>query len=178
MHAIEMHSLIIWFPEVFSGVCSVHPRVGLCVLFSSWDCPVPPTPGPLKTTPKRPEGAHPLPVVVGCTLLMCPISSLFLREYLAGLEIIKRFERTTSDDLHVYVVHNKDETSYFTKGAGDGSSMRAGEGSSKGVGQGTAEGTIELDDEAVEDLGEGEGEGDVVAEGTEDDGNILKRVWS
>ncbi|KAB1201469.1 hypothetical protein CJ030_MR0G003704 [Morella rubra] len=42
------------------------------------------------------------------------------------LQIIKRFERTLSDDLHVYAVHSKDGSNYFntvqcsSKGAGKG----------------------------------------------------------
>ncbi|KAB1223037.1 hypothetical protein CJ030_MR2G022360 [Morella rubra] len=52
---------------------------------------------------------------------------------------IKRLERTTSDDFYVYTLHSKDEWNYFN----------TVQGSSKGA----AVETIELDDEAVEDLG-------------------------
>ncbi|KAB1220235.1 hypothetical protein CJ030_MR3G017059 [Morella rubra] len=46
------------------------------------------------------------------------------------LQIIERLERTTSNDLHVYTVHNKDGLNYFK--TVEASSKGAGEGSSKG----------------------------------------------
>lgn len=101
------------------------------------------------------------------------------------LQIIKRLERTTSDDLYVYIVHSKDGSNYFN--TMEGSCKGSGEGYSKGA---TVE-AIELDDEAIEDLGIDEvglGEGGIdeigidkvglgeggIGEGAEEDGNIYE----
>ncbi|KAB1212899.1 hypothetical protein CJ030_MR5G010199 [Morella rubra] len=84
------------------------------------------------------------------------------------LWIIERLERAASNGIHVYVVHGKNVTNYFTPI--EGSSKGVVEGSSKSVDEDIAEGTITVHDEASEDLGQGEsgvgvGEGEGVGQG-------------
>ncbi|KAB1216287.1 hypothetical protein CJ030_MR4G026705 [Morella rubra] len=87
------------------------------------------------------------------------------------LQIIKRLERTPSDDLHVYTVHSKDGSNYFN--TVQSSSKGAGEGSSKGA---TIE-AVELDDESIEDLEIDEVCLGGMGEGGEEDDNTSKKSF-